>query len=154
MSKLKPEASRSDYYWRNRYYPYHWWRRRYYPYYWWDRRWYGQPGTEPQVAQAGPMSEKKNAAAALQEAFCVRVDTMFMIKALQHARDTQPTDETIYELVDDMLEMYHMNWEMLDESDLEELLAQEPEPAESPREPVLPPPPSPEPTPMPGAQPS
>jgi hypothetical protein len=161
MSKLKPNASKSSSYWGNRYYPYHWWRRRYYPYHWWDRRWYSQPNSQPNIeaqpVQAKDMNEPSNIAAALQQAFCMRVDTMFMVKALQHSRDTQPTDEKIYELVDDMLEMYYMNWEILDETDLEELLAQDTESSETTTrepEPTLPPPPPPEPSPAPGTQPS
>jgi hypothetical protein len=76
---------------------------------------------------------------------------MFMVKALQYARDKSPTDEDIYNLVDDMLEMYHAEWEMLDEDDFEELVPTESTAQESTPENPLPPPPMPEPSPAPTA---
>jgi len=153
MSRLKPDEAKSTYHWRSRYYPYHWWRRRYYPYYWWRRRWYTQPAeTAPQdLSQPQPGAQNSNVAAALQQAFCLRLDTMFMVKALQYARDKSPTDEDIYNLVDDMLEMYHAEWEMLDEDDFEELVPTESTAQESTPENPLPPPPMPEPSPAPTA---
>lgn len=154
MSKLKPKLSNNSLYWRSRYYPYYWWRRRYYPDYWWHRRWYAQPGsTEPQPSLQGQSSaaESSNPAMALQQAFCMRVDVMFMVKALKHARDQQLTDEQIYDLVDKMLEMYHMEWEMLDVDDFDELISSDSTTSESETEAQLPPPPMPEPSPAPTA---
>lgn len=157
MSKLKPDQAKSTYYWRSRYYPYHWWRRRYYPYYWWRRRWYSQPSESAQVdmVKSKPSVQSNNAVSALQEAFCLRLDTMFMVKALQYSRDNSPTDEDIYNLVDDMLEMYHAEGEMLDEDDFDEMT--QPITSTQTTEPDVPsimppPPPSPSPAPEPAPE--
>ena len=154
MSQLKPKLSNNSLYWRSRYYPYYWWRRRYYPDFWWHRRWYGQTGSEPQMAaqNQSTSAESSNPAMALQQAFCMRVDVMFMVKALKHARDKQLNDEEIYSLVDKMLEMYHMEWEMLDVDDFDELVSADSTMPASEVENPLPAPPMPEPSPVPGAE--
>jgi hypothetical protein len=158
MPRSTPKSSYDTYHWKNRYYPYYWWRRRYYPYYWWDkkygRRYYSEDSVKNLPAPQS-MSETNNiSVTSLREAFSMKIDTMFIIKAMQYSRDVKPTDEDIYEIVDDMLEMYHANGDILEENDFYELASQRITPtigetAEESCEPMPPtePPPGPEPEP-------